>query len=190
MKKIGLYVLSLLIGMQAAVLFSHARQKTEPTFALSIEEKPLSAENTPGTHLVLVKYTNIPATVQWDSCVVSPWVYSLAVLRDGTPMERRTKAATETESQEEGNDQPGRHKIRVFDSGPVCSKLARGIDPGQTVKFTLWATAEFDMSVPGTYDITVSRETDRGHPERSLIVKSNTISITVLPTDNPPSTKQ
>jgi hypothetical protein len=35
------------------------------------------------------------------------------------------------------------------------------------------------MSDPGTYEVTVSRETDPDHPDRSVTVKSNTITITV-----------
>jgi hypothetical protein len=33
------------------------------------------------------------------------------------------------------------------------------------------------MSVPGTYEITVTRETDRWNPEKSVTVKSNTLTI-------------
>jgi hypothetical protein len=35
------------------------------------------------------------------------------------------------------------------------------------------------MSQPGTYEITVSRETDTGHPDKSVSVKSNTLTIVV-----------
>jgi hypothetical protein len=35
------------------------------------------------------------------------------------------------------------------------------------------------MTVPGTYEITVTRETDRWNPEKSVTVKSNTLTIVV-----------
>jgi hypothetical protein len=47
------------------------------------------------------------------------------------------------------------------------------------VKFTLWVSTEYDLTVPGTYEITVTRETDRWHPEKSVTVKSNTLTIVV-----------
>jgi hypothetical protein len=47
------------------------------------------------------------------------------------------------------------------------------------VKFSLWVSSEYDLTAPGTYEITVTRETDRWHPERSVTVKSNTITIVV-----------
>jgi hypothetical protein len=33
--------------------------------------------------------------------------------------------------------------------------------------------------VPGTYEIAVTRETDRDHPEKSVTVKSNTLTVVV-----------
>ena len=61
----------------------------------------------------------------------------------------------------------------------MCNGITRGIDPGKVVKFTLWVSSEYDMTVPGTYEITVTRETDRWNPEKSVTVKSNTITIVV-----------
>jgi hypothetical protein len=54
------------------------------------------------------------------------------------------------------------------------------IKPGQTQTFEIPLTAFFDLSTPGKYEITFSRGTNRGAPD-DVEVKSNTITITVLP---------
>jgi hypothetical protein len=39
--------------------------------------------------------------------------------------------------------------------------------------------AKYDVSRPGTYEVTVSRETDPDHPDKSVMVKSNTLTVIV-----------
>jgi len=51
----------------------------------------------------------------------------------------------------------------------------------------LWVSSEYDMTVPGTYEITVTRETDRWNPNKSVTIRSNTITIVVPP---PPASAQ
>ncbi len=57
------------------------------------------------------------------------------------------------------------------------------IEPGQTQTFEVPLTAFFDLSAPGKYKITFSRGTDPGKPD-NVDVKSNTITVTVLPSDS------
>jgi hypothetical protein len=175
MKRLGICLLMLLFGMQAGVLIAQAPVSTLPTFALVIEEKPLSAENAPGTFILLVKYTNISDAIQKDDCVVSPAAYKLVVLRDGLPAEKRRPHDQNTED----SPNPKRIERPLITESDSCHGITRGIDPGKTVKFSLWVSSEYDLTAPGTYEITVTRETDRWHPERSVTVKSNTITIVV-----------
>ncbi len=171
--KIGMNLIVLLLLSSAATLSAQTTELPVLKFALTIEEKPLEAENSPGTHILLVKYTNISDTVQWDPCVVSPWEYKIAVLRDGTPVEKRNAHRTETEE----HLPPGAIKLEL-DERKVCSATSR-LKPDESVRFPLWVSSEYDMTVPGTYDITVTRETDPWNHEKSVTVKSNTLTIVV-----------
>jgi hypothetical protein len=56
------------------------------------------------------------------------------------------------------------------------------IEPGRTHTFYMPLTRFFDLSAPGKYKVTFSRGTDPGQPD-NVNVKSNTITITVLPAE-------
>jgi hypothetical protein len=174
MIKLGMNLLALMLVSSAVVLYAQTSEKPAPTFALTIEEKPLEAENAPDTHILLVKYTNVSNVIQKDFCAISPVAYKLVVLRDGLPAEKRK---TRNKEAEESSD-PRRIKVQ-FTEQDDCRGARQGIDPGKVVKFPLWVSSEYNMTVPGTYEITVTRETDRWNSEKSVTVKSNTLTIVV-----------
>jgi hypothetical protein len=60
------------------------------------------------------------------------------------------------------------------------------IKPGGSFQRLLELSQRYDMSRPGNYEITVTRETDPEHPEKSVTVKSNTITIVAKPEDLAP----
>jgi hypothetical protein len=173
--KFGMNLIALMLLSSVATLIAQTPEKLAPTFALAIEEKPLEAENTPGTLILLVKYTNISDAIQKDDCVVSPVAYKMVVLRDGLPAEKRKTRSKKTEE----SPDPRRIKRPLIMEQDNCHGINKGIDPGKIVKFTLWVSTEYDLTVPGTYEITVTRETDRWNPEKSVTVKSNTLTIVV-----------
>jgi hypothetical protein len=187
--KLGTGVLALLYLASSAVLIAQTSEKLAPTFALAIEEGQLSAQAgyQPTDHELLVKYTNISDVVQKDDCVVTPAAYKMVVLRDGLPAEKRkTRSKNTDESQDSGKTNGYRIKTD-YTEADMCNGITRGIDPGKVVKFTLWVSSEYDMTVPGTYEITVTRETDRWNPNKSVTIRSNTITIVVPP---PPASAQ
>jgi hypothetical protein len=174
---IGINLLVLILLTPAMGLLAQSTAITLPVFALSIEEKPLEAENTQGTHVLLVKYTNTSKTEQKDGCMVTPGAYKVVVLRDGTAVEKRKPKSVPEES---NNVNSNRHKIKVnFTEQEACHGVDKGLKPGESVKFSLWVSSNYDLSLPGTYEITVTRETDRWNPEKSVTVKSNTLTIVV-----------
>ena len=178
--RLSAILLALVFLSSAVILFAQTQGSTNPTFALAIEEKPLEAENAPGTRMLLVKYTNISDVIQKDGCVVTPVVYKIVVLRNGLPAEKRkTHSKNADESQDQGKTNTYRIKVHHTEADS-CHGVDRGLNPGESVKFTLWVSSEYDMTVPGTYEITVTRETDRWNPEKSVTVKSNTLTIVVL----------
>jgi hypothetical protein len=169
---VRLFVLALLAS--AVSPLAQTPEKPAPRFALAIEEKPLEAENTPGTLILLVKYTNVSDVVQKDGCVVTPAAYSILAMHDGLPADKRKPRSEENE---ESSD-PRRIKVNRTEADS-CNGITRGIGPKETVKFALWVSSRYDMTVPGIYEITVTRETDQWNPEKSVTVKSNTLTIIV-----------
>ena len=53
------------------------------------------------------------------------------------------------------------------------------IPPGQSWTRYLNPDWDYPMTKPGIYEITVSRQTDLLHPGKSVIVKSNSLTIVV-----------
>jgi hypothetical protein len=174
--KIGMNLLVLMLLSSVGALFAQTPAMPVLKFALEIVEKPLEAENTPGTHILLVKYTNLSDSIQRDPCVGSPSEYKLVVLRDGMPVENRYARKKKTEETEE-SQHPGEIRLKLGEKR-FCG-VTEGFKPGQIVRFPLWVSSQYDMTVPGTYDITVTRETDRWNPEKNVTIKSNTLTIVV-----------
>jgi hypothetical protein len=165
----------LMLLSSAAVLFAQTQTNVAPVFSLVIEEGQLStrAGYQPNDHELIVKYTNVSDTDQRDNCAVSPWEYKLAVLRDGVKVEKKVQSEKTEESVP-----PGAIRIKSI-RGKTCGWMTRAFKPGESVKFPMWVSSEYDMTVPGTYQLTVTRETDPWNPEKSVTVKSNTLIIVV-----------
>jgi hypothetical protein len=177
--KPGVNLVVLVLLSSALALHAQAPEKSAPKFALSIGEEQLSHGYSATDHELLVKYTNVSDVVQKDGCAVTPGEYKMVVLRDGSPAEKRkTRSENTDESQDRGKTNTYRIKVHHTEADS-CHGVDRGLNPGESVRFTLWVSSEYDMTVPGTYEITVTRETDRWNPEKSVTVKSNTLTIVV-----------
>ncbi|MGB0066167.1 MAG: hypothetical protein WBP85_17120 [Terracidiphilus sp.] len=154
--------------------------KHKPDFKLTI--------STEDRTLVAQKDMEIPITVEeknisnhpintGKSDEVGDW-YKMVVLLDGNPApitERYRRILTPSK-----NAQRSLNDLSVPSSGSGSSWT---IEPGETATFEVPLTAFFDLSTPGKYKITFSRATDRGQPD-NVDVKSNTITVTVLPSDS------
>jgi len=62
------------------------------------------------------------------------------------------------------------------------SGMAVTINPGESRTYAITLNWYFDMSTPGKYEIIFTTGTDPGRPD-NVEVKSNTITITVLPSE-------
>jgi len=153
----------------------------EPWFTLSISEKLLPHDYPPGTHALDLRYTNVSNFMQQENCVVTVGVYQVEVLRDGVPVQKK-ELTKKTSAQ---SPDSGKTPIRVPPTGVVpCGRINEGIKPGQSVKLSLWVSAEFDMTKPGKYDIRVIRNVNPpDSPDKSVTIKSNTLTI-IVPVSN------
>jgi hypothetical protein len=177
MKKFGWQFLALLFTIQPVVFFAQTVERTKPGFTLSIKEvdpSTLSDGYPADYHKLLVTYINISDAAQkdwWDQ-LDSLDMLNMIVLRDGAP----------------ADELPAMSKLRKFreavGSGRRLSTHdihgpAKVLKPGESVTFSLEISGYFDMSKPGTYTITVNRETYPWEPAKSVTVWSNTIEIVV-----------
>jgi hypothetical protein len=117
-------------------------------------------------HIVNVGRTNEPG--QW---------YTMSVVFGGHPAPLT----------EEGQRVLNPKKVDP-DEGESFSSFFATLKPGQAATFEVPLSQYFNFASPGTYQVTFSRGTDRGQPD-NVDVKSNTITITVLPEDDPPPAK-
>jgi hypothetical protein len=165
MKEFGVGGLPRLVLLSLAVtLLAQTPEKRAPIFSLAIEEEQLSAQAgyRPTDHELIVKYTNISQTVQRDGCMVTPVAYHVAVLRDGIAVDKK-KSRSESEGNNEENSARKRIKVTLTEADS-CHGVDKGLSPGESVRFPLWVSSEYDMSVPGTYEITVKRNGEVQHP--------------------------
>ncbi len=109
----------------------------------------------------------------------------MIVLHDGILLESRKSG----QRPQTHYDNSGRlHIYPTYTESDFCQGINEPISPSKSVKLTLWASAEYDMTEPGTYEITVTRETDPWSPDRSVTVKSNIINI-IVPEPEAPEPK-
>lgn len=140
--------------------------KPEPEFTLRISQVGYGG-SLPGYYAVLVREKNISdASISGSGCMgLADWL-NLKVVYNGVPL-------PETDAVE--------HLQKVRKAGGPCGVDNGGwkVAPGEEHLYRLNITQFYAMSRPGTYDITVTKETEPLFPEMSTTVKSNTISIVV-----------
>lgn len=73
-------------------------------------------------------------------------------------------------------------EVHTLVTSPYFAKLKPGESSHDTVEISYY----YDLAKPGTYAISASQETRPGSPEKSMTVRSNTITVRVLPTENQP----
>jgi hypothetical protein len=166
MKKLGLFSVVMVFIFSAIVAVAQTTGNSEPGFTLSISVFHRGGVP-PNTHTIVVKTTNISNVTSCETISANfHWNFKISVLLDGLPIEERPEIQKIRKEQGRPNGFGSFHELR-------CTK------PGATERDEIEITGFYDMSRPGTYDVTLSRETDPKHPDQSITVKSNTITIVV-----------
>jgi hypothetical protein len=167
LRRLGMNLLTPILLSSAVVLLAQTGQKPAPRFTLTISE--YRKERAPGTYRIRLMETNISnEDLRVGPCAVERGMYNLSVVYDGVLMEER--------------DVPARNLMEERERHTPCTSGSgySPLKPRQSyVSFALGLSWRYDMTNPGTYEITVSRETDPDHPEKSVTVKSNTLIIVV-----------
>jgi hypothetical protein len=172
-----IFALSTLVGTACAAP-PPARHAPDFTIIISTEAGTFTAQNGPIVVSVVAVEKNISTHIVDITRTRNPdESYEMTVTLDGRPApltdEYKRKLAP-----------------KPYDPNELImgDTFIGALKPDQSAKFIIPLSDYFDFSAPGRYEITFSRGTDEGKPD-SVEVKSNTITITVLPADEPATTK-
>jgi hypothetical protein len=170
MRKLGFHPVVILLPLLAVTLYAQTTGRPRPGFTLSIEDdKSLPGDYPFGYHRLLVTYTNISDRDDIHTVMDSEDMLNMIVLLDGVPAEEK-----------EGMRQLRRSREALASGHWMGSlQMPKPLKPGKSVKIPLYISDYFDTTKPGTYTITVNRETFPWEPEKSVTVWSNTIEIVV-----------
>jgi hypothetical protein len=168
------HFLALFFAMQTVALYAQTIEKPEPTFVLSIGEDKEAVRTNPGLHRVLVKYTRISFGFEDEKYHEEAMgMYQMVVLRNGAPV-AETDAMRDLTAYRKADDNPTIMDPRLLKTGESW------ITP-------LDVSDYYDMTSPGTYQITVTRESLPGNPDFSVPVSSNSVTIVVSQEEGRPS---
>lgn len=174
MKMRAASLILIILALQGGSLSAQSFVGPQPWFALLITEKPLPRGYGAGYHALDLTYTNVSERVQPDNCAATVGKYVIEVVRDGLPIAKKPV-------QKPVPSDTSKIHVKIPATGITpCGPIGEGIKPGGTAKFPLWLSAEYDMTRPGKYLVTVSRTVNvPDQPGKNLTVTSNTLAIIV-----------
>jgi hypothetical protein len=157
---------AIVLVVQAVFAFAQVPAQPAPTFTLTISQVGYGG-TTPGNYAVRVKLKNISDHEIGDQgCLALRDWFNVSVIYNGVPMEETDAVRSLKE-------------IRKLTKPCEGSYTGWKIEPGEEHYYRLNVSEFYDMSKPGTYEVTVTRETNPKHPDLSVTVKSNTVAIMV-----------
>ncbi len=166
MRKLAPYFVVMILATQAFAAYAQSTGMPEPQFMLTISEFH-GGEFGPGLDRINVKETNISKEVITEpGCMEVRGSFTVSVSYNGAPLDEKDAAARLRSEKKE-------QRYCTFGSG------INGIKPGESREYLVSIAAKYDVSRPGTYEVTVTREKDPDHPDKSVAVKSNTLTIVV-----------
>jgi hypothetical protein len=162
-----------MFGIQTTAFYAQVPERPATPFTLAISEFH-SGSFSPAYHRLSLTVTNTSDEIFLEpGCSNVRGLYSISVVYRGTPLAEKDAAAWRRREAAEAAFCT--HELGVNE-----------IKPRVSFHRPLELSERYDMSRPGNYEITVTRETDPEHPEKSVTVRSNTITIVVKPEDLAP----
>lgn len=152
--------------------FTQVPEKPLPRFTLAISLfLPYGAPSGPGQpyirDLKIVETNASNEPIQEAGCWERQGIFQVTVFFNGSLLKEKDRAARlEREAKARA------HPCKV----PISDAV---IEPGKTWTRYLPLSVDYPMTEPGTYEITVSRESDLEHPDRRVTVRSNTVTVVV-----------
>jgi len=162
MKKQMTYFLMQLFALQTVAIYAQTTEKPAPGFTLTLSEGRRDGTMVPYQQVLIVRLTNISNEVNnRTGCESYGGMYNLKVVYDGVPVEETAEESKARKRMESGECE-GRG-------------IAQHTKPGEFREDILY----YNTMKPGTYEITATKETFPGQPDKSVTVRSNTITIVV-----------
>jgi hypothetical protein len=166
-----LKVLVVLFAIQLGS-FAQVSEKTSSRFTLTISLfLPAGAPSGPGQpyirdlEIVETNVSNEP--IQEAGCWEHQGIYRVTVFLNGHLLKELHRVARQ---RREASARATPCKVPLSDAV---------IPPGRTWTRYLPISSDYPMTEPGTYEITVSRNSDLDNPDKSAVVSSNTLRIVV-----------
>ncbi len=163
--KMTLSFVAVLLALQSAAVSAQISDKPEQKYSLAISLITAGRFN-PNYRQLRVVETNVSnEAFREAACFERLGVFKISVLYNGEPLQERD---------------PEMRKKRAEEAKLTrCKQKNLDLMPGDFLLKYLDLGYDFPVEAPGTYEVTVSRESDLEHPEKSVTVKSNTISFVV-----------
>jgi hypothetical protein len=181
MKKLAHYFLLPLFAVHAVATFAQRPERPAPRFTLTISGGDMDSL---GRRVVKLTETNISSGVLQEGVCMPPIFdvnIKVSIVYNGLPLEmdESRPAVQHIKRDNEGEGHcPG--KVFVHEAKP-------GGGPEGTFEDSLDVSRLYDMSKPGTYEITVTKETFPHDVIKSVTVRSNTLTVVVPePEPGPP----
>lgn len=178
MRKLASYFAVLIFATQIAVICAQTPERPKPRFKLTISNGGMDSS---GGYVLAVTETNISNDIiREGGCL--PLAFqdgiNISVLYNGRPMEMdETKPMVQHLRKQRAHPAPCSGSMFGHEAKP-------GGGPEGAFEDNLDISLLYDMSKPGTYEVTVSKETFPHNPEKSVKVKSNTLTIIVPEPDD------
>jgi hypothetical protein len=169
--KVATFSLILFCAIHGEFLYGQTPEVPTAKFSLTISlflpfGAPLPGQ--PYIRGLLVEETNTSdEPLEEGGCLERQGVFRVNVMFNGHHLKER--------------DERVRKKREADDRAKPCKvpHPESVIKRGESLKHYIGISWDYPMSEPGTYEVTVSRESDLEHPDQSVIVTSNTLSIVV-----------
>ncbi|MGD0892386.1 MAG: hypothetical protein ABR923_12725 [Terracidiphilus sp.] len=163
MKKPALHFLPMLLAVQTFILGAQTVETPKPRFSLVIFYSNLGGSTYHDLRVVETNTSN--DSIFEHGCLEFKGVFRISILYNGSPLKER--------------DETARKKREVDARSGYCRAMDAIIGPGESWERYLAFGSDYPMTEPGTYEITVSRDSDLEHPEKGVTIKSNTVTVVV-----------
>ena len=165
MRKTTPYLSAVLLAVQASALGAQSAEKPAPKFTLTIFDASVTGVKGHPYRGVRVEETNTSnVSIVGPPCPEIRSLFRITVQLNGHPVQERDAAAR-----------------KKREDTTLCKQLPDGgtIQPGGRLIRYMSFGWDYPMIEPGTYEITVSRDSDLEHPEKGVTVTSNTLTFVV-----------
>jgi hypothetical protein len=166
-RELALNIVVLLLATRGVALVAQTSAMPQPGFKLTLSEGRRDATMVSWQTKLVVRFTNTSnGIIREDACSAAGGLYKLSVVYNGVPVQEPEDVRKSRESVEAAEAKGG-----------LCSGSVPGrhIQPGEHWEDTF----AYNTTNSGTYEFTVEEKAFLQEPEKTVTVKSNTVTVIV-----------